>query len=313
MPFEMIRRQYPGCHESIRHAEDALPILVYYATVLKRPISYTELADRLGTYYRHLGTPLGFIGRELLRLRGTWDENLPLIQFLIHGKNRSLPAKSGLNWLMADLIGRKSKRKVSRDVQLAAVETVWGTIFKYGKWDEVLHKFGMKQYKPPVPNLPAATTQLGKRYGHGTGESPSHLRLKYFVSQHPGKLKLPKQTALVTMEYQYPSMDKVDVLFHNGDQTIAVEVKPKSADEFEITRGMYQCVKYLALSHAVMVGDNIKPMVRALLVLEGGFPTNLRWLRKALEIEVIDKLEVPAKFKLPPGAKPSTGTPDEQD
>ena len=57
----------------------------------------------------------------------------------------------------------------------------------------------------------------------------------------------------------------------------------------------------------------LEPKVRLLLVLEGAFPANLQPLKRALELEVVERVEVPNQFKLPKGIRPSTGSPDAQD
>jgi hypothetical protein len=87
----------------------------------------------------------------------------------------------------------------------------------------------------------------------------------------------------------------------------------KYADEEEVTRGLYQCVRYQALSEATLVGDGRPATVRSLLVLEGSLPKSLQNLKKALNVEVIQGLRVDPKFKLPTNVKRSRGSPDEQD
>ena len=161
--------------------------------------------------------------------------------------------------------------------------------------------------------MKTTTGQLQKRYGHGSGESTAHRRLKYYVSQNPYRLGLPKSVKLDRVEFPYPSMDKADVLFLNGQQWIPVEVKSKDADELEITRGIYQCAKYDALSHLLMIVSGKEPLVRSILALEGTFPPALEPMRRALQLKVIDQVKVPQRFKLPPHAKHSANTPDEQD
>ena len=210
MPFDLIRKNHPGSRHSIKHAEAALPILVYYATVLKRAITYTELAAFLKTYRRVLGKPLWVIGLELEDLRQRWHEKrIPMIQFLITKQGSGLPGVGGLNWLIRELFDGKRK-SLTRDQQLSAVETYRETIFKYDKWDKVLQEFKLKPYRPPMPDLKTATEQLSKKYGHGKGESMAHCRLKYCVSQNPARVGLPKQSVLQCVEFEYPSMDRAE-------------------------------------------------------------------------------------------------------
>jgi hypothetical protein len=307
----MTRNNYRG--KSVERSERILPILVYHASVLKKPITYEDLGRLIGVYYRHLARPLWHVGQEITELRNRWPDKIPLIQLLAYNKQKGLPGTGGLNWLLQDLLTKKKRGKLSKDERRSAVDTVWNAIYRYDRWDDVLDIFKMRPYKPPVPDLKEITRKLSERYRHGAGESSEHMRLKYFISQNPGRIKLPAGTKLETVEFIYPSLDRVDVLFRNGRQQIAVEVKGKSADENEIARGIYQCVKYQALSEAVMVGNGRRPTVRSPLVLEGRLPHSLKNLRNALGIEIIQGVRVDSAFKLPPGAKRSRGSSDERD
>ncbi len=303
MPFKMTRERYRG--KSVVRSEHLLPILAYFASVRRRPVTYGELAPLIGAYHRNLGRPLMFVGQELTELRKSWhDENIPLIQFLAYNKQTKLPGTGGLNWLLRDLLSHKKNRVRTKDDRQAAVETVWNQIFSYEHWEEVLDHFKLPPYRPQLPDLESTTKQLAKRYRTGSAESLRHLRLKHFVSKNPMRIKLPVRTELKEIEFQYPSMDRVDVLFRNGGQLIAVEVKALDADEYEITRGIYQCVKYRALSKALLVGRNQRPRVRSILVLEGRLPATLQGLQESLEVELVEGVAVPTAFKLAANVKP---------
>lgn len=311
MPFELIRSRFRG--KGVDRSERILPILIYYATVLKRPITYHELGGLIGVYYRHLARPLWYVGLELTELRQSWRDQIPLIQFLVYNKQKEMPGTGGLNWLLKDLLTQKKRRKLALEQKRAAVDTVWNSIYRYERWHDVLRAFKMQAYKPSAPDLKAITRRLSARYRGGGGESLEHLRLKYFVSENPTRIKLPIGTVLESIEFIYPSLDRVDVMFRCGDQRFAIEVKSKSADEDEITRGIYQCVKYQALSEAVLVSKARRPRIRTLLVLEGRLPASLKLLRKALNVEIIEKVRVDPAYRLPRGVKRSIGSPDEQD
>ena len=58
-------------------------------------------------------------------------------------------------------------------------------------------------------------------------------------------------------EYILPSGDKLDVYFElkNGNR-IAVEIKPSISNEADITRGIFQCVKYNSIMDALRKIEN---------------------------------------------------------
>ena len=62
-----------------------------------------------------------------------------------------------------------------------------------------------------------------------------------------------------------PSGDTIDVLFRNGLDWIAVEVKSSLSNSLDITRGLFQCVKYRAVIEAVQATRNLEQNARAIL------------------------------------------------
>ncbi|WP_233418111.1 hypothetical protein [Vibrio cholerae] len=84
-----------------------------------------------------------------------------------------------------------------------------------------------------------------------------------------------------------PSGDSVDVMFSYRKQMVAVEVKSRISDVADINRGLFQCVKYQAVTEA-MLGTQGKPQnVQTLLVLESSFPKELIPLKNMLGVKVI--------------------------
>jgi hypothetical protein len=247
----------------------------------------------VGVYYRHLARPLWYVGLELTELRKRWKQRIPLIQLLAYNKQKGMPGTGGLNWLLKDLLTPKRRNKLSREERLAAVETMWNTIFRYERWLDVLRAFKMRPYRPPIPDGSKIARRLLARYRPGSGEGLDHLRLKYFVSDNPRRIRLPHGAKLECIEYLYPSLDRVDVLFRFGEQRFTVEVKPKNALDDEIARGMYQCVKYQALSEAISVSESRRPNVRSVLVLGGRLPPALVSLKKALRLQIVENVQVP--------------------
>ena len=133
-----------------------------------------------------------------------------------------------------------------------------------------------------------ADLRVDKRSGIG-GEGPEHEKLKEHVKQTPSILGLP-QAAAAESEYRLESHDSVDVMFCHSDEMVCVEVKSKISDTADIRRGIYQCVKYKAVTEAMLKAKGKDPNVRSALVLGDCVPRELKDTQKKLCVEVIENV-----------------------
>lgn len=87
--------------------------------------------------------------------------------------------------------------------------------------------------------------------GCGGGEGKEHKKLKEYIAKNPEAIGI-KNVVFTEMEHDLPSGDRLDVYFElkNGNR-VAVEVKPSTAPDEDITRGIFQCVKYKAVMDAL--------------------------------------------------------------
>jgi hypothetical protein len=148
-------------------------------------------------------------------------------------------------------------------------------------------------FDSPLAQLAAKSPSLlledAKRFV-SKGESEEHRRLKEYVRQHPESVGLP--TGMTgTPERPLPSGDQLDVSFESESQWVAVEVKSRVSSEADVTRGLFQCVKYAAVMNAEQSLAARPRSVRALLGLVGRLPTPLTALAKSLDVKVIENLE----------------------
>jgi hypothetical protein len=91
-------------------------------------------------------------------------------------------------------------------------------------------------------------------------------------------------------EYPLPSGDVVDVYFTQTSDCIAVETKSNVSGSNDITRGIFQCVKYQAVLEASLLARGQKLDARAALALEERLPTELVPLKNLLGVTVYDNL-----------------------
>jgi hypothetical protein len=265
-----------------KRARSALPILVRQAEA-RQPIYYRDLADELGMSNPHnLNYPLGAIGEALLELGKSWRQIIPPLQCLVINKATGLPGV-GVSWAVPGLSGYAS---MSRGRRQALVDKELADIYVFDRWLDVLKAFGLA---PMTASLSEPELSLARTRG-GPAESDVHRLLKQYVANNPAILGLSSVATQAEVEYSFPSGDVVDILFRSRSEWIAVEVKAANADIAEITRGVFQCVKYGALLKAVLMVQKHQADARAVLITEGAFPPQLIPVRNTLGVEVIDKI-----------------------
>ena len=121
--------------------------------------------------------------------------------------------------------------------------------------------------------------------GGGGGEGEEHEELKKLVRSTPSLVDLPPQ-AVAMLEYKLASHDLVYVIFCWQGKMIAVEVKSIISNADDIRRGLFQCIKYKAVTEAMLQAIGEEPDVRSILVLGGRLPTCLGTIKERLGVEV---------------------------
>lgn len=272
-------RGFHGTKLYQERARTVLPILVRQAEA-RQPIFYEALAQEVGMPNpRNLNYPLGCIGRTLNGLAREWKSDVPPIEALVVNQNTRLPGPGFDGFLVqeGETWGNGAERR-------ALIEAYWTKIYAYPYWRDVLAELQLR----PAPD-PAADIIAGAGRIRG-GEGPEHLALKKHVCAHPHLVGLRQGDSPGEMEQDLPSGDKVDVLFAQKRVIRAVEVKPAGASEFDIVRGLFQCVKYRAVLQARASYQNDRRRISACLGLGGALPPRLIPLRNSLNVEVFENL-----------------------
>lgn len=261
----------------------ALPLLVRQAKA-EQHIYYSDLASELGMPNpRNLNYPLGTIGDTMNKLGEEWGIKIPPIQCVVVNKSTGIPGE-GIGWFIAD---KEQFYKSSRRQKRKIIEKMLDEVYRFELWDKVLEELGLEP--APEPSMDSIDDMVSKHYGSG-GESEDHRQLKEYVSRNPHLVKLPSSVGFGETEYLFRSGDALDVLFKHKKDWVGVEVKSKISDIDDITRGIFQCVKYQALMEATQRAENKKPNSRMILLLESIFPAELIPLKNTLGIEVVDQI-----------------------
>lgn len=266
-----------------RRARAALPILVRQAKA-GQTMLYGGLANELRMRNpRNLNYVLGAIGNTMLDLGRRRGVEVPPIQALVIKKDTHLPGE-GISWFAPDAAQFKM---ATRQQRKHIVDAMLSQVFMFQRWDDVLRELELKPLPPPSDSLPPVE-EVGAT--GGVGERQAHRRLKEAIAAHPEWLGLSVALAPGQLEVPLFSGDRVDVMFENKSQRIAVEVKAQDAPKADLVRGLFQCVKYAAVLEAEAKAREVDIDCRAILALGETLPVDLSGLRAILAIDVRDGL-----------------------
>jgi hypothetical protein len=266
-------------------ARSALPILVRQAGS-HRPIYYEALATELAMPNpRNLNFVLGSIGTTLNELSRKRDWGpIPHIQSLVINQHRRLPGH-GFDGFLAQRMGGYDRLSVAE--KRAYLDAYWHEVYAYPYWTDVLEACGLAPASSENRKI-VANAKTGRTGGGGEGEE--HRRLKERVADSPELVGLPV-TAHATKEAPLPSGDRVDVMFDTPRRLIAVEVKSSISNHVDLTRGLFQCVKYRAVMEAERGVVGARYSINALLVVGRRFSASLRPLGSSLGVEIVEILD----------------------
>lgn len=193
------------------------------------------------------GRVLEIVGRSINVLSEEWLEEIPPLTILIVNKNKDVPSE-GVDPFLHRYVSKSMQGKLTDNNRRAMIDRATNAVHNYTRWDEVAEYFGVEipgslSESDPI-SLDSPPTRMG-------GESEAHLKLKDYIANHPELFTKLGEFSKGNIEYRLPSGDVVDVLFQNEDMSLAVEVKTADAPHGELTRGIYQCVKYRAVLRAM--------------------------------------------------------------
>ncbi|OIX91207.1 hypothetical protein BFS14_23965 [Serratia fonticola] len=274
-----------------QRARMALPLLIRQAHA-GEPITYENLAAELGMPNpRNLNYVLGCIGQSMIAVEKSWGTEVPPIQCLVVNKNTGLPGE-GISEFLGNL---SSYSKLSKRQRRLIVDTELAKIYSFPSWHKILTLFDLS------PAASDFTKLIHKAQNfRGGGESKAHKALKEYVASNPKKIGL-KGEAIGQQEYRLPSGDSIDVLFEFRTEYVAIEVKPASSKDADLTRGIYQCVKYQAVLEAMQRTTDKKINLRTILVIAGELSSSLIALKNILGVEVIENVTCPDTLDVAPG------------
>lgn len=274
-----LARDFHGQKLYQKRARAVLPILVRQAEV-RQPVFYEALAQEVKMPNpRNLNYPLGCIGTTLNEISEEWGLDVPPIEALVVNQATRLPGP-GFDGFLTE----KGESWNNKEERKALIEQYWARIYSYPYWDAILKELHLKKTVDPAELI------IAKARGSGGGEGPEHLALKLFVCANPQLVGLRAIDRTGKTEHCLPSGDIIDVIFDYSRRIHAVEVKPKSSPDSDLARGLFQCVKYRAVLHALARHEHDKRNITVCLALGGSLPARLVPLRNSLNIDVFENL-----------------------
>lgn len=276
-------------------ARNSLPLLVWCAQH-GRTITYghldRELIRRGLGHHVHAavyGYPAGAIGSALIETEQETGLIIPPLNALVVNKSSGLPG-NGCDYFLDHYVRDGRNQNLTAADRKAIAEQVQEDAFNYQDWDDILNLYEMT---PIVDDIPLETEEDDIEFIPPTRgwsseeESEEHRALKNYVLNNPQVILGSRRGWTGTIEFPLPSGDYVDVFFKGHGRKVAVEVKSIISNDQDISRGLFQCIKYRAVTRAWQRTLQEIPNGNSVLVVQRELPRNLKYTANMLAIDVV--------------------------
>lgn len=257
------------------------PVLVHWAKTGQNEHTYGDLAHAIGkSKFTGIGYALYAVQEVLNTLSvESGREDIPTLNSLCKNAKTMLPSEG------FEFVSPKYN-ELDENGKSVFVEGLDSQALNYPHWDWVLDQLGLQPSKIITEQeLEAISVHVGG------GEGKEHKAIKEFVYKHPESLGLTGVTRKET-EHPLPSGDRLDVYFETSDCRYAIEVKPSTSPDDDITRGIFQCVKYKAVMEAIRKIGYDKYAVKTLLVTASGLSERNKKLAEALNVPYTENYKI---------------------
>lgn len=258
-----------------------IPILVGWAKSGITNKTYGDLIHALGyTRFSGIGDQLGNVETVMRELRQvTGEDDVPTLNALVKTPKDGIPS-DGFDFVYPNYKGLTIAEK---QVFVAGIND---KAQNYQKWDWVLDQLGLQPSKIITEQELESVSVCGSG-----GEGKEHKAIKGYIFDHPESLGITGVSRKET-EHPLPSGDRLDVYFETSDTRYAIEVKPSTSPDDDITRGIFQCVKYKAVMEAVRKIGYENYNIEILMVTASSLSeTNVK-LAEYLEVRYIEQFKI---------------------
>ena len=262
-----------------------IPVLIRWAQASwDKPHYYADLSAAIDYGSNQIGDVLGEIKDVLDDVTQKYGKQIPPLNALVQSKSTKLPS-DGFDYVIPNYskLSPASKAGEVAKLNLSAHEYDWNWVL------EAL------ELEPAKIFTEADIKKLREKshVGYGKGEGPEHKAIKEYVADHPESIGIKKKVVFKEKEHGLPSGDQLDVYFEfrNGNR-MAVEVKPSTSPNEDITRGIFQCVKYQAVMDALRTVEYGNYENDTRLVIGGKMSEANRKLANDLGIDFIEEFKI---------------------
>jgi hypothetical protein len=250
-----------------------------------------QLEDKAG-FSTIFATRIGFVAGVLMEEIQKIDPDAPLINVLVVNQTDRQPSKGAGSFMARRFdeprLDRKDAKKKYPQLWKQAFKRAAGEVYSYteAQWSALFQRtFGTPLDAEKIERDREKRHEgnekdgiaTGRKYGPG-GESPFHKSLRIWVKNNPGAIHAAFVNASTETEVDLDSGDRVDVVYKLADRIAVLEVKSRISNEVDLTRGVFQCVKYRAVRQAMDVRDDA--VVEAYLITETPLPGEISALVK---------------------------------
>ena len=261
-----------------------LPVLIHWAKSGHNAHTYGDLIHAIGkSKFSGIGHALYAVQEVLNSLsKKTGNKDIPTLNSLCKNAKTMLPSEG------FEFVSPKYN-KLDEAGKRVFIEGLDSKACNYPHWDWVLDQLELKEATPFTVEQLEAIKKTCLNYGAGEGEE--HKTLKEYIWKHPDCLGY-EDVVLAETEHILPSGDRLDVYFELSDGShVAIEVKPSTSPDQDITRGIFQCVKYHAVMEALRTIECKDYKIEVILVSASIFTSQNRTLANELDVEFIDNFK----------------------
>jgi len=260
-----------------------LPVLIHWAKTGQDNHTYGDLTHAIGkSKFSGIGHALYSVQAVLEELaKRTGKNDIPTLNSLCKNSKTFLPSE-GFEYVSPKYKGMNENEKS------IFVEGLDSRAIKYEHWDWVLEKLDLKEYQPLNEEDLIAIKNPVLGFG---GEGEEHRNLKEYIKNNPSSIGY-YDVILSKTEHLLPSGDRLDVYFELSDGThVAIEVKPSVSPESDITRGIFQCVKYYSVMDALRTVECADYEIEVILITTSKFSQRNKKLAEELNVDYTERFE----------------------
>lgn len=257
-----------------------IPMLISWARQGRTDMTYQDMAKAADLNTWRIGHQLGLLHDVFTELEKRTGRHIPVLNTFCKSKSTKVPS-CGFSYV------ERNYESMTLDEQQKIITLIENDAINYPDWDWVLDQLGLL---PAKAFTEEDLENISKNFRGFGGEGPDHKALKEYLQSHPETIGV-SDVESADVEHCLPSGDRLDLHFNlkNGDR-VAVEVKPATAPDDDVTRGIFQCVKYRAVLDAMKKAACMNYKNRVILAIGGTLSESNRNLADLLAVPYFESI-----------------------